>query len=118
MKANTMVSKCVNPYCNQPFRYLGRGKLFVTEFPPALVAGTALHTRNREHFWLCEECARIMTVAVRREHGGIAIRIINLPPNGGRKLDFHPETDKPVSETVVTRKFPGFTQSLVDAIAG
>ena len=85
-----MVSKCINPYCNRPFRYLSAGKLFVTEYPATFAAGVIVHSRTREHFLLCEDCARSMTVAVRREHGGISIRIVNLAPNGERKIDFKP----------------------------
>jgi hypothetical protein len=70
---------------------MDQGKLFVTEYPPTVAVGGAIERRTREHFWLCEECARSMTVAIRREHGQIAVRIINLSPNGGRKLDFVPE---------------------------
>ena len=84
-----MVTKCVNPYCHRPFRYLGHGKLFAIEYPPSLLS-TPLHVRTREHFWLCEECCQSMTVAIRHEHGRPAIRIINLSPKGTRKLDFIP----------------------------
>ena len=87
-----MVEKCINPYCNRPFRYMGHGKLFVTEYPLS-VAGGPNHVRRREHFWLCEECCRSMSVAIRHEHEQVAIRIINLSPNGRRKLDFVPEED-------------------------
>ncbi len=105
-----MVAKCVNPFCNHPFRYLGRGKLFVTEYPPTLASGINLRQSNREHFWLCEECARIATVAIRREHGGVTIRIVNLPPNGVRKLDFVPGS-LPVGTPpgVNKRKLPEFS---------
>jgi hypothetical protein len=99
-----MVAKCVNPYCNRPFRYLGQGKLFVTEYPPTLASGINLRGRTREHFWLCDECARIMTIAVRREHGGVLVRILNLPPNGKRKLDFNPA--KPPIEPVRLKPRP------------
>ena len=85
-----MLAKCVNPFCNRPFRYMGQGKLFVTEYPPTVASRFNLRGRTREHFWLCEECAPMMTVAVRREHGGVTVRIINLSPNGARKLDFVP----------------------------
>jgi len=101
-----MVAKCVNPYCNRPFRYLGRGKLFVTEYPPTLASRFDLRGRTREHFWLCEECARTMTVAVRREHGGITIRIINLPADGRRKLDFEPGSQVEPPATYRRRSFP------------
>jgi len=99
-----MVAKCINPYCHRPFRYLGNGKLFVTEYPPTLESGLSLHTRMREHFWLCEECSKTMTVAIRREHGRIAIRIVNLSPNGRRKLDFIPEEQAPTMRPAITRK--------------
>jgi len=103
-----MVAKCINPYCNRPFRYLGHGKLFVTEYPPTLASGIILHSRTREHFWLCEECAQSMTVAVRREHGGVAIRIVNLSPNGRRKLDFTPDSPSVPSEPSRLGKRPVF----------
>lgn len=85
-----MVEKCVNPFCNQPFRYLGRGKLFVVEFPRRLAERRHHVAGRREHFWLCDECARTMTVAVRREFDSISVRIINLSPDGTTKLEFIP----------------------------
>jgi len=85
-----MVEKCVNPFCNRPFRYLGHGKLFVVEFPRRLAERRQHVAGRREHFWLCDECARTMTVAVRREFDCISIRIINLSPDGTTKLEFIP----------------------------
>ncbi len=85
-----MVEKCVNPFCNQPFRYLGRGKLFALEFPRRLAEFRHHIGERREHFWLCEECARTMTIAVRREFDRMSIRIINLSPDGTTKLAFIP----------------------------
>jgi len=104
-----MVSKCVNPYCHRPFRYLGHGKLFAIEYPPTLESGS--HIRTREHFWLCEECCQTMTVAIRHEHGRPAVRIINLSPKGRRKLDFVPgeqQTYVPRT-TVLPETFPEFS---------
>lgn len=103
-----MVAKCVNPYCNQPCHTLERGKVFVTEYPPTLASG--LKDRVREQFWLCEECSKSMTVAIRREHRKVAIRIINLAPNGRRKLDFIPE-EQPVRQPLAFRKtfYPEFS---------
>jgi hypothetical protein len=85
-----MVDRCVNPFCNQPSRHLGHGKLFVVEFPHRLIELRHHVAGRRERFWLCEECARTMTVAVRREFDGVSIRIINLAPNGATKLEFIP----------------------------
>ena len=105
-----MVAKCINPYCSRPFRYLGHGKLFVTEYPPTLASGLSLHARTREHFWLCEECCQTMTVAIRRENGYIAVRIVNLSPNGRRKLDFVPEEQTYVKRPPTgTQSFPEFS---------
>jgi hypothetical protein len=88
---SAMVSKCVNPFCHHPFRYLSQGKLFIIEFPHNAVSRlTHRHLAAREHFWLCAECARLMTVAVRREHESVSVRIINLPASGATKLKFVP----------------------------
>lgn len=103
-----MVGKCINPYCHRPFRSFGQGKLFMTEYPPTLESGLSLHARTREHFWLCEECSKSMTVAIRREHGRIAIRIVNLSPNGRRKLDFVPEEQPRMARPITSRSFPEF----------
>jgi hypothetical protein len=83
---------------------MDHGKLFVTEYPPTLASRLSVSGRTREHFWLCEECSRTMTVAIRREHGQVAIRIINLSPNGLRKLDFVPE------EAAVSNQHSPFSQ--------
>jgi hypothetical protein len=83
-----MLEKCVNPFCNQPFRYFGHGKLFVLEFPPRFAEHRHHVAGRREHFWLCEECSRIMTIAVRRDFDSVSVRIINLAPNGLTKLAY------------------------------
>jgi len=108
-----MVAKCINPYCNRPFRYLDHGKLFVTEYPPSFAGGPNLHLRRREHFWLCEECSKSMTLAIRHEHDRAAIRIINLSPNGTRKLDFTPETTAVPRPPLST--FGGFPEFFFEA---
>ena len=83
-----MIEKCVNPFCNQPFRYLGHGKVFVVEFPPRVAEHCHRVAGRREHFWLCEECAQTMTVAVRRDFDSVSVRIINLAPNGATKFQY------------------------------
>ena len=60
-----MVGKCANPSCGISFRYFREGKLFV--FQPHNRTSTE-PLPNVEHFWLCERCAREMTVAL-DEHG-------------------------------------------------
>jgi hypothetical protein len=50
-----MLSKCANPSCRASFRYLHEGKLFRIELASE---------RKYEHFWLCPDCCRTMTLAV------------------------------------------------------
>ena len=83
-----MSGTCVNPFCNHPFRHASRGKLFTIQFPPSVFERHHKMAGPCEDFWLCEECARLMTIAVRREFGAVSVRVINLAPNGATKLDF------------------------------
>lgn len=83
-----MLTKCVNPFCHQPFRHLSRGKLFVVDFPRRATEPGARPMAGREHFWLCEECAASMTVAIGREMDYVRVKIINLPESGATKFDF------------------------------
>jgi hypothetical protein len=59
-----MLSKCANPACNTEFKYFRHGRLF--EFN--LAAGSCYNTlpaqkgNSRELFWLCEQCARNLTL--------------------------------------------------------
>ena len=63
-----MVSKCANPECSTPFRYLSQGRLFslpIERLSPALSIAT--HTpRQTEYFWLCDQCAAKLTLAWRQ----------------------------------------------------
>lgn len=76
-----MVSKCANPDCSVPFRYFHTGKLFRAETSLGLDRRRALgqdvqHSkplRRLEFFWLCEDCAREMTLTF-DEASGVAVR--------------------------------------------
>jgi hypothetical protein len=69
-----MLSKCLNPHCSATFQYLGQGRLFCVDFSEAgrknaraakpVVAPIRRKSYPIEHFWLCEDCARAMTVAL------------------------------------------------------
>ena len=50
-----MLAKCANPSCTASFRYLREGKLFRLEL---------VSERRYEHFWLCSDCCRTLTLAV------------------------------------------------------
>jgi hypothetical protein len=65
-----MISKCANPACAVPFRYMREGRLFRMEFDPdpqgsgpALV-GSAKLKRKIEHFWLCGTCSATLTLII------------------------------------------------------
>jgi hypothetical protein len=72
-----MVSKCANPGCPAPFLYLHQGKLFRMEaaVPGAngVPAGNDPQARRLarriEYFWLCNECAKAMTLTFEKGVG-------------------------------------------------
>jgi len=72
-----MLSKCANPVCFTPFRYLRDGKLFEIDsnigFENAVEAKKS--ARRVEFFWLCGECAAKMTVVRDPEKGVITVPI-------------------------------------------
>jgi hypothetical protein len=80
-----MLQKCANPACLNPFRKLSEGKLFLVESP-----GPSLDPRVRgwdeggfrriEHFWLCGDCAAVLTLSFERGKG-----IVPVPLNPARK---------------------------------
>ena len=68
-----MVSKCANPACAASFRYFHKGQLFRLEILPASNPtddnGMKKSVRRLEFYWLCDECARKMTLAFERGVG-------------------------------------------------
>ena len=63
-----MLSKCANPDCGASFQYLGQGKLYEIRPEPEL-NGPRLFAPKKaagrsERFWLCTNCASVMTLAV------------------------------------------------------
>jgi len=69
-----MLSKCANPGCSASFLYLHQGKLFRFE---SSGNGSDAHadpqskhpSRRLEYFWLCDECASVMTVSFKKGVG-------------------------------------------------
>ncbi len=55
-----MLAKCANPQCSHVFRYFGTGKLYRLTDRQQHGKGA----NNLEHFWLCANCAPMMTIAV------------------------------------------------------
>jgi hypothetical protein len=62
-----MLSKCANPDCNTPFRYLRDGKLFRLDVgklqaPSPVLLESKKPSHHIEHFWLCGRCVQSMTL--------------------------------------------------------
>lgn len=71
-----MLSKCANPACSTPFRYLREGKLF--EFDSHREPGpgkTSKKPRRVEFFWLCGECSTQLTVIQDGQKGVVTVPI-------------------------------------------
>ncbi len=71
-----MLSKCANPACLAPFLYLHEGTIFNIEVATAPATdsdGNVMRGRKLEHYWLCGNCARCMTVVY--EHGRVITRL-------------------------------------------
>jgi hypothetical protein len=85
-KQGPVLKKCANPFCNQPYHEQGHGKAFVVQFPRRPLDHLNHRVPTREQFWLCADCSKIMSLAVRREFDTIAVRIINQVPGGQGKL--------------------------------
>jgi hypothetical protein len=73
-----MLSKCANPACSRPFRYLRDGKLFEIETnveSDSSAVGERKPTRRVEFFWLCGQCSTELMVVNDQQEGVITIPI-------------------------------------------
>jgi hypothetical protein len=62
-----MLTKCANPNCHEPFRYLHKGKLFLLKVCRNEGSEKPEMASRREHleyFWLCTRCSGAMSVFV------------------------------------------------------
>ena len=74
-----MLHKCANPTCLNPFRKLSEGRLFLVEMEitdpvgrvRARADGRAPH--RIEHFWLCKDCAAVLTLSFERGQGVVTV---------------------------------------------
>lgn len=74
-----MLHKCANPTCLNPFRRLSEGRLFLVEMEDpdprsrarARADGRAPH--RIEHFWLCNDCAAVLTLTFERGQGVVTV---------------------------------------------
>ncbi len=75
-----MLSKCANPACSARFLYLHEGRIFNIEVDAGMTTDPELRIcgrpRRLEHYWLCANCAQLLTV--RCEHGAVVTRLARL----------------------------------------
>ena len=77
-----MVSKCANPACMAPFRYLHEGRIFT-------VGASGREHRHDgadpkvERYWLCSSCCDSMTLVLQR--GKVTLRALAAIPEAGLK---------------------------------
>jgi len=84
-----MLSKCANPLCVVPFRYLREGRIFNVE----IKKGDNYGQIKIEHFWLCANCAKVLKVV--RENGVVSTRPLYLALTAGKTQE------KPKPERIV-----------------
>ena len=72
-----VLHKCANPGCESEFRRLKQGKLFLVETPILETSPALTRKRERthriEHYWLCDQCASIFTLAYERGRGIVTV---------------------------------------------
>jgi len=72
-----VLSKCANPECSEQFRFLHQGKLFcLVPTPEVQAMEEGITAALYERFWLCDRCAKTMTLV----WGGTRARIVPRPP--------------------------------------
>ena len=76
-----MLHKCANPACAVRFRNLGRGKLFQIESEYLEASGRRPSPSGRrvralrrvERYWLCDECASLLTLTFDQGRGVVTV---------------------------------------------
>ncbi len=79
-----MLSRCANPACSAPFRYLHEGRIFNFDSGLSVEAVHSgrgdLNERHIEHYWLCARCAETLTVVLVARQPVLHMRRAELPP--------------------------------------
>jgi hypothetical protein len=78
--------KCANPACATAFHWLGGGKFFRFRAEPGAEKTDNAGTHGVKHFWLCERCSHIFTLAY-AGGTGVVLELLfpELPPAEVRK---------------------------------
>ena len=94
-----MISKCANPYCGAPFRYLREGKLFQLYTGPETQSATDPNQKSDRHmecFWLCGRCAATLRLEFERQEGVVTTRLVaRAAGDGYMPVGYDAETPRP-----------------------
>jgi len=90
-----MLSKCANPECPEKFLFLHLGKLFCLGPTPEIEASAGALSLPQERFWLCDRCAKIMTIV----WDGTKAALIPLPQAAKPTKAVHEPTTEPSMRT-------------------
>ncbi len=77
-----MVSKCANPACMAPFRYLHEGRIFTVRTEGAEHRPDGADPKV-ERYWLCSTCSDRMTLVL--QSGKVLLRALAAIPEAGLK---------------------------------
>ncbi len=75
--------KCANPACPAEFHWIGGGKFFRFRFDPEaknqseFAADSSGHLSHVKHFWLCEHCSSIFTLAYEKD-SGVVLKLLRI----------------------------------------
>lgn len=83
-----MLSRCANPDCSEKFLYLHLGKLFCLAPTHEVEVSASALSPLRERFWLCDRCAKIMTIV----WDGTKATLIPLPQEHAEPKKLEPES--------------------------
>jgi hypothetical protein len=72
-----MVSRCANPGCGKLLHYLLDGRVFLFEHLVASASHGEKRHRQLEHYWLCGDCAALMTLV--KDDQGVRV-LYHAPP--------------------------------------
>jgi len=79
-----LLHKCANPACSVSFRDIHVGKLFLVE-TSAIFGESKVRHRVRathQHYWLCDQCSRGLTLMFEKERGIIPVPLSSLSASG------------------------------------
>jgi hypothetical protein len=101
-----MLQKCANPTCLNPFRRLSEGRLFLVEMEiPDAASRARLRADGRaphriEHFWLCNDCAAVLTLTFERGQGVVTVPL----PKPAKKSTLAPLHPRSALDDVTRRE--------------